>query len=242
MLRMVVHIFHGLWVVYVHFPFLKPEARGQRVSWWALGLLRLLGIELVVEGQPRPGAKLMVSNHVSWLDIMALDAVLPVRFVSKAEVGRWPLVGRLVTAGGTLYLQRESRRDAKRVITLMADALRAGHTLGVFPEGTTGDGKALLPFFGNMLQSAIDAHVPLQPVVVRYADTANIISPAAAYVGDTSLVESMWWIVCAEGLRVHVNLLTAMETVHADRRALAQNVRAVIEAELVRIDAKAAQR
>lgn len=237
LLRAAGHVFRGLAVVYLRFPFMGEAARAHAVTRWSVQLLELMGMTLHVQGRPRPGAKLLVANHVSWLDIMAIDAVQMARFVSKAEVGDWPLVGRLVTAGGTLYLKREKRRDAKRVLTLMSEALAAGGTLAVFPEGTTGEGRHLLAFHGNLLQSAIDAHVPVQPVALRYADAQHAVSPAPVYVGETSLVESLWWIAKAEGLRVHVHVLTAMETAHADRRALAHNVRELIAEELVRIDA-----
>lgn len=236
--RVVLHIVHGLWVVYALFPFLKPKARLSWVSRWSAALLQVLGIRLHIQGKPWPGAKLLVANHISWLDIMAIDAVHAARFVSKAEVGQWPVVGRLVTAGGTLYLQRERRRDAKRVVTLMADALRAGDTVAIFPEGTTGDGQHLLAFHGNLLQSAIDANVPLQAVALRYTDARHSISPAPAYVGEVSLLQSLWWVACAQGLQVHVSLLTAMQTTHADRRALAHRVRESLQDELRCIDAR----
>jgi 1-acyl-sn-glycerol-3-phosphate acyltransferase len=234
----VLHVINALWVVSFHFPFVTPEFKTRWVSRWAAKLLRVLGLRLHVQGVPRPGAKLFVANHVSWLDIMAINAVQTARFVSKAEVGKWPIVGRLVTAGGTLYLQRERQRDAMRVLTLMADALRAGNTLAVFPEGTTGDGQHMLAFHGNLLQSAIDAQVPVQPVALRYADAEHAISPAPAYVGETSLVQSLWWVASAQGLQVHVSVLTAMETAHADRRALVHNVRNQIAHELRQIDSK----
>jgi 1-acyl-sn-glycerol-3-phosphate acyltransferase len=188
---------------------------------WSGKLLRILGIKLVVQGQARPGAKLVVSNHVSWLDIVAINSVIPSRFVSKAEVGQWPLVGPLVTAAGTLYLVRERRRDAMRVLGLMAKAMQDGHTVAVFPEGTTGKGHGVMHFHANMLQAAIDAPASVQPVVLRYSDPRHAISPVAAYEGDTSLLQSLWWVVTARGLTVHVQVLPLQAAAHADRRALA---------------------
>jgi 1-acyl-sn-glycerol-3-phosphate acyltransferase len=187
---------------------------------WSRQLLRILGITLRVEGQARPGAKLVVSNHISWLDIVAINSVVPSRFVSKAEVGQWPLVGPLVTAAGTLYLVRERRRDAMRVLGLVSQVMQEGHTVAVFPEGTTGDGHGVMHFHPNMLQAPIDAGVPVQPVVLRYSDPQHAISPRAAYVGDTSLLQSLWWVVAGRGLSVHVTVLPLQAVDHADRRAL----------------------
>ena len=221
LLRVFLHILDGLWLVHVRTRGKDEAWRMEATRQWALHLLSVLGISLDVQGQPRPGAKLIVANHVSWLDIMAIDAVVPSRFVSKAEVGRWPLVGALVTAAGTLYLQRERRRDAMRVLGLMSSALKEGSTVAVFPEGTTGTGHGVMPFHANLLQAAIDAKVPVQPIALRYSDKHHVISPLAAYVGDTSLVQSLWWVVTASGLTVHVTVLTSLTVNHADRRALA---------------------
>jgi 1-acyl-sn-glycerol-3-phosphate acyltransferase len=228
--RCVVHGGHGLAVVLLQFPALGVDGRRRRVQWWSAKMLRLLGLQLLVEGSFKPGSKLIVANHVSWLDILAVHAVCPeARFVSKADVQGWPLVGRLVAAGDTLYIARESRRDALRVVHLMAEALQAGGTVAVFPEGTTGDGATLLPFHANLLQAAIATACPLQPVVLRYADARHAVSPAAQWLGDTTLMGSLWKLACAEGLRVHLRVLAPMATAHADRRSLAGTVRQRIE-------------
>lgn len=219
--RVLAHVLHGYVRSWLVWPRLSAQGRDAECVWWSRQLLHILGIELVVQGQARPGAKLVVANHVSWLDIVAINAAVPSRFVSKAEVADWPVVGRMVTQAGTLYLARERRRDAMRVLGLMAKGLREGHTVAVFPEGTTGTGHGVLHFHPNLLQAAIDAAVPVQPVALRYADPTHAVSPLAAYVGDTSLLQSLWWVVTARGLTVHVQVLPPQATTHADRRALA---------------------
>ncbi|MGA0610216.1 lysophospholipid acyltransferase family protein [Caldimonas sp. KR1-144] len=224
--RVVVHGLHGLAIVLLRFPSLGTAERQARVQWWSRKMLRLMGIGLETVGTPRPGGTLVVANHVSWLDIAAIHAARPqVRFVSKADVKSWPLVSRLVDAAGTLYVERERRRDAMRVMHTIAEALAQGDAVGVFPEGTTGDGHALLPFHANLLQAAIAAGAPVQPVALRYRDATQAVSPAAAYIGDTSLAQSMWWIACAEGLVVRVQWLPAEGSRHADRRALSALLR-----------------
>jgi 1-acyl-sn-glycerol-3-phosphate acyltransferase len=227
--RVIVHVLHGLAIVGWRFSTLDAAGRRERVLWWSRALLHHLGITLVVRGTPRPGAKLFVANHISWLDIVAINATAPARFVSKAEVRRWPLLHRLVSAADTLYLEREKRRDALRVVHQVAEALQAGHTVAVFPEGTTGTGHELLPFHANLLQAAIATEIPVQPIALRYSDRRAAISAAVAYVGDTTLLQSLWWVACADGLRVTVTLIEAQSTRHLDRRALAQRVRGLID-------------
>lgn len=231
--RLLLHVLHGLLIVWLRWPALNAAGRQARVRRWSGQLLRVLGVRLEVVGQGRPGAKLLVANHVSWLDIAAMHAVLPeARFVSKASVKDWPLVGTLVSAVGTLYIERASKRDALRVVHQMAAALTEGDTVAVFPEGTTGPGWPLLPMHGNLLQAAISTEVPLQPVVLRWHQPGRDYSEAAQFIGQMTLLESMWRILSARELAVRVQVLAAQGTAHADRRALVEHVAELIAAEL----------
>lgn len=227
LLRSTLHLLHGVAVMALRFPTLDEAGRQARIRWWSAGLLRCMGLVLHVGGvAPRAGATLLVANHVSWLDIAALHAVAPrARFVSKADVLRWPLLGWLVKGAGTLFIEREKKRDALRVVHQMAEALRAGQMVAVFPEGTTGLGPEPLPFHANLLQAAVATGTPVQPAVLRFADTASAFSEAATFIGETTLVQSMWRIACARGMSVHVQLLPPVGSEHADRRALAERLR-----------------
>jgi 1-acyl-sn-glycerol-3-phosphate acyltransferase len=238
LLRVLVHLLHGMAIIYFAFPRLAPAGRHARIGWWSAKLLRLLGLTVTLSGQPRTGASLLVANHVSWLDIAALHAAVPhARFVSKADIKHWPLVGWLVAGAGTLFIEREKKRDALRVVHAMAEALRAGETVAVFPEGTTGTGPELLPFHANLLQAAIACACPIQPAVLRFSAPGQRYSTAAAFVGDTTLLQSVWRVATASGLAVQVQLLLSQATAHADRRALAETLRALIQQALPPPDA-----
>jgi 1-acyl-sn-glycerol-3-phosphate acyltransferase len=231
--RAVLHGLHGVGIVLWRFPRLDVAGQHQRIAWWSAKMFRVLGLELKVQGQFDPTAKLVIANHVSWLDILAVHAVHPqARFVSKADVRAWPLVNRLIDAAGTLYIEREKRRDALRVVHQVADALREGHTVAVFPEGTTGTGEALLPFHANLLQAAISAGAPVQPVVLRYADRASPFTPAAAYVGETTLTQTLWMLARGQGLALHVTVLPLHPAAEGTRRELADSLRQRMDAVL----------
>ena len=233
LLRCLVHGLHGLAIALLRFGRLDAAQRHARIRWWSTKTLRLMGIALQVEGSARPGGTLLVANHVSWLDITALHAVVPhARFVSKADIQSWPLLARLADAADTLYLERERKRDALRVVHLVAQALDQGQTVAVFPEGTTSDGRTLLPFHANLLQAAISTGTPVQPVALRFSDARAPISAAVEFVGATTLVESLWRVACADGLVAHLTLLPARGSRHADRRALARTLRDDIAAQL----------
>lgn len=227
--RVLLHLLLGMAVMALRFPSLDAAGRAQRIGWWSAGVLRAMGIGLQVRGTPRSGATLLLANHVSWLDIAALHAAVPhARFVSKADVQRWPLLGWLVAGAGTLFIERERKRDALRVVHTMAEALQAGQTVAVFPEGTTGPGPELLPFHANLLQAAIATGTPIQPAVLRFADAAQRFSPAVEYVGNTTMWQSLWRVASARGLVVHVELLPPQGSRHADRRALAEHLRSLM--------------
>jgi 1-acyl-sn-glycerol-3-phosphate acyltransferase len=232
LLRSTLHVLHGM-LVMLRFPSLQPVQRHERIRWWSAGLVRAMGLTLQVSGTPRPGAALLVSNHVSWLDIAAIHAAAPhARFVSKADVLAWPLLGWLIKGAGTLFIERERKRDALRVLHQVADALKAGDTVAVFPEGTTGDGATLLPFHANLLQAAIVSGTPVQGVALRYSDLGHRFSPAVQFLGEMTMLHSVWRVLSSRGLCVHVDVLLPQGARHADRRALAEFMRGEIHTQL----------
>ena len=226
LLRGVIHLAHGWWQVRRYFPHLDDAARGDLVQRWANRLLALWGVSLQTTGTRSQGPVLLVANHISWLDIMVMHAAGYARFVSKADVKRWPVLGQLITAGGTLYIERSSRRDAMRVVHDMAEALQAGQVLAVFPEGTTSDGQVVLPFHPNLLQAALATGTPVQVVALRYVDTrTGQRSGAPAYVGDDSMLDSVWRTLRAGGsLQAQVHYGEPQTAGERDRREWARDL------------------
>jgi 1-acyl-sn-glycerol-3-phosphate acyltransferase len=194
LLRASAHAVHGFWIIKTQFPKMDTAARQARVETWSAHMLRIARIELVVTGQPpQSGPLLLVANHISWLDILVIHAARHCRFISKSDIQTWPVIGTLADGGGTLYVERTSRRDAHRMVGAMAERLRAGDILAVFPEGTTSDGRSLKPFHANLIQAAIDAAVPVQPTSLSFIDAlTGEVSVAPAYIDDDTLVASVW--------------------------------------------------
>jgi 1-acyl-sn-glycerol-3-phosphate acyltransferase len=231
LLRGLAHVVAGFWLIYVRFPQLQPSHREAAVQAWAQRLLALWGIRLVVAGEPpRTGPVLVVANHISWLDILVLHAARHCRFVSKADVRHWPLIGALASGSGTLFIERASRRDAMRVVHHMADALRAGEVVAVFPEGTTSDGIHLLAFHGNLIQAAISAQAPVIPVALRFVDPlSGQTSLAPCYVGDDTLVQSLWRTLCTPGITAIVSYGEPQFAEGRDRRTWARELHDAID-------------
>lgn len=226
-LRGLWHVLLGMWTIYVRFPQLSPEQREMRVQAWALQFLALWGIHLRVLGQPvSNGPALMVANHISWLDILVIHAARHCRFVSKSDIRDWPLVGLLATGAGTLYIERTSRKDALRMVKDMASAMRLGDVVAVFPEGTTSDGRELLPFHANLIQAAIEADAPVQPMSIKFIDAqSGETSFAPCYIGDDTLIGSMWRTLKASRIEAVVHFGELQAANGRDRRAWAQGLR-----------------
>lgn len=209
--------------------------QGQRdahVQAWALRMLTVLGVRLELRGRPPVhGPALLVANHISWLDILVMHAARHCRFVSKADVRGWPLIGTLASAAGTLYIERQSRRDAMRVVHQVAESLRQGDVVAVFPEGTTSDGLALLPFHANLIQAAISTGAPVQPVGLGFLDTASrTASLAPCYVGDDSLAVSIWRTLTAPSITAVVHYGEMQTAQGRERRGWARDLRSAVDA------------
>lgn len=236
LLRLVGHLLRGLQTLRTRFPQASEAQRQAEIQAWSQQALRILGVYLQVQGEPpSAGPLLVVSNHISWLDIVALNAVRPCRFVSKADVRHWPVIGRLVAGSGTLFIEREKRRDALRVVHHMAEHLQAGDVLAVFPEGTTGEGLGVLPFHANLLQAALATDSPILPVGLAYlhgqgqalqGEAARHDAPT--YIGDTTLVASIWRTACASDVQVTVHWGLPDQAMGRDRRSWAEALRAEV--------------
>ena len=231
--RMLWHTLQGVRLASNGFNQLDAQTQQRVVEQWAHDFLRHAGIELRIKGQPvSQGPMLLVANHQSWLDIPTLHAARNCRFVSKAEIAQWPLVGRLARAAGTLFIQRSSRRDTQRTVQAMTEALRQGDILTVFPEGTTGNGRELLPFHGNTLQAAIDADVPVLPVALTFLDRSTgqaSFVPCEAYL-DEPMLRSLWRTIATDDLVAVVHYGTPEKANGRDRRTWAQDLQATVQA------------
>lgn len=173
---------------------------------------------------------LLVANHISWLDVYIILATCPCRFVAKSEVLQWPLVGRLAAASGTLFISRQSPRDAVRVVHQMAGHLQSGDMLAIFPEGTTSNGLQVLAFHANLFQAAISANAPVQPVALQFSDEATgQASLAPCYIDQDTLLNSLWRTVKAPPLRATLTFGEQQMPLGRERRALAADVRREVD-------------
>lgn len=229
--RLVLHFLWGAALVATVYPCARDGRRLVLKQRWSRQLLDILAIRLDAQLAGAAPGSLIVANHVSWLDIFALNAARPVAFVSKAEVRGWPLIGWLAAKTDTVFLRRGSRGHAKVVNAEIDALLNADKDVALFPEGTTTDGSHLLGFHGALLQPAVETGRPVQPVAISYHAADGRRSPAPAYAGDTTMVECMAAILACRTLTVRLRPtqpLQAQAQTATARRELAHAARGAI--------------
>ncbi|MFD8599933.1 lysophospholipid acyltransferase family protein [Kitasatospora sp. NPDC059646] len=204
------------------------------VRCWARLLLASLGVRvrpIAVPGR-RVGecaGSLLVSNHISWLDVLLIAAVRPGRMLAKTEVGRWPVLGPLTSWGGTIFIDRDRLRALPGTVEEIAAALRRGERVVVFPEGSTWCGRGGGRFRPALFEAAVRADVPVQPVTLRYRTGAGL-STAPAFVGEDGLLPSLWRVVSVRGLAAEVEFLPPLPpTLFPGRRQLAAAAQQVVD-------------
>jgi 1-acyl-sn-glycerol-3-phosphate acyltransferase len=236
--RLFVHAVHGALILRFVFPGLAASERRLRVQWWSAKLVRLCGVALRVEGDVPTHAEhaaMIAANHVSWLDIFALSAAWPTRFVAKSEIRDWPAAGWIAERAGTLFIRRERKRDIARIHEQIHEVLARGDCVGLFPEGTTSEGDTLLKFHASLFEPAIANGARVHPVAIRYRHADGRLATEMAYVGELSFMESMSRVLAQRGVTASVAFGEPVPCDRvADRREAASLTRARI-ASLLRL-------
>lgn len=228
--RLALHVFYGMLLAAIY-PHLNQSGQRRTLKTWSRQLLTILNIGIQIEGQQLARGEsgcLMVANHVSWLDIFVLNAIHPSSFIAKSEVRDWPIFGWLSRRIGTIFIERAMRQDASRISQHVSLLLKQGACIGLFPEGTTTDGKQVGHFHSALIQPAIDAGIRLCPIALRYQDQDGELEIAAAFIGEMTLVQSIWQILRCPHLNALVVFTPALLAANANRRVLARTAQVAI--------------
>ena len=232
------HLARGLAIAAFRYGQMSEAAQRSAIRRWSRDILSALGVTVRIHGlaakpaEALPPRCLMVSNHVSWMDILVLLSVCPATFVAKSEIRGWPLVGWLCARVGTLFIERGRRASARRTSKIMSDAMQRGTLVCIFPEGTTTDGLGLARFHAALFQPAVDAAAMVQPVVLRYLHHNGQHCAAPNYVGETSFLTSMWSTTSAPRMVAELSFLMPFAAAGCDRRVLARTAESAVAAAL----------
>ncbi|SDY12766.1 1-acyl-sn-glycerol-3-phosphate acyltransferase [Nitrosomonas sp. Nm33] len=219
--RLLLHIFSGL-LQSIPYPYFSRPRQKYMVQKWARNLLEILNIRLSCSGSLPPEDEqrvILIANHISWLDIVIILALYPVRFVAKTEILSWPLLNILCRRAGTIFIEREKRNDTMRVNQHIGEALVAGDGVAIFPEGRTSDGTVLLHFHASLLQAAVTVQAILYPMAIRYRDMAGARTASVTYV-DLTIVESLRLILKQPTIKAEVYFLDPISCNGKNRREL----------------------
>ena len=188
-----VHVLAGVATLFIVFPFANSKTKKFHIQKWSVRLLKIFGIQLqVVNAAILPNSSyLLSSNHISWMDIHAINAFTPIRFVAKSEVEKWPIFGWMAKQLGTVFIKRDSSRHAHFVVGEMTAVLKL-QSVCIFPEGTSTNGETVRPFKPNLFESAVMANVPVCTLAIRYLSKATgLRSEVPAFIEEMGLLESM---------------------------------------------------
>ena len=220
--RVVLHLLAGLATCALVFPWARRKLRDALTRRWSRRLLAICKVRVEqAPGAPVLEHALFVSNHISWLDIFVINSLHPCRFVAKAEIRAWPVLGWLVAAAGTVFIARGNRRELRHIFKGIVSVLEEGERVAFFPEGTVARQGQVLPFHANLFEAAIDAAVPVQPCALAYLDEAGGWHPNVDYVGEITFVDSMLTILRGGTIRARLTCLAPLEAAGAHRRELA---------------------
>lgn len=207
-----------------------PMTLKRRALWvqaTSRGILKVLGIRYRVEGTP-PAKGLVVSNHLSYLDVLILSAAMPSFFVAKMEISGWPFFGRATGAGGTIFLDRSSLSSAMSVADMMTERLKLPVPLLLFPEGTSTDGSQVLRFHSRLIDPATTARAPITCAAVRYVVEDGTPEIELCWYGDESFATHLVKVLGIAGFSAKVRF--GQPRVYTDRRVAADQTHAEITA------------
>lgn len=232
--RLAGHLAYGLLLAGIY-PLLGNAWRRALLRRWSCALLRILHVRLELGGfPPQPDGRgiLLVANHISWLDVFAINAANPSCFVAKSEVRSWPFVGALCRLTHTIFIDRSLRRDTARANRAIAARLSGGECVALFPEGTSTDGSHVRHFHASLLQCAVETASPVQPVAIRYHDGSGLRTPAASYSGDMTFMRSLLNVLHSRSLHVTLLFLPQVSCCGKARRAVAEEAYGAVNAAL----------
>lgn len=217
----------------VHVVFRRSDAVSTARALWlqqaCRRILRVFNMSLRTTG-PIPARGLLVSNHLSYLDILLLGATAPATFVAKREVRSWPVFGWFARLAGTVFVRRERRGDAARATAEIKETLDKGGLVVLFPEGTSSDGETVLPFKSALLEPAAQKNQPLSVGFIRYSLEDGSVADEVCYWRDMTLVPHLINLLGKRGISAHVSF-TQIQEGCGDRKELARQ----LHSEVVRL-------
>lgn len=226
-LRLLYAFGRAFWILWIKFPRMNRDKKLQAIQAWSQETLKILGVEVVHESamnqiEQTISPLMLVANHVSWIDALIIQSIRPSIFVAKAEVKRWPIVGSIAKGCGVVFVDRGSPSSARRMVDEVSSALHHGYCVAGFPEGTSSEGNSVSLFHANLFEAAIDHHIQVQPLAIRYTNPqTGELCLKAAFIGDIGFMQSLHQVITSRGIQVKVHAGDMLSPQGHSRRTLA---------------------
>jgi 1-acyl-sn-glycerol-3-phosphate acyltransferase len=228
----------AFWILWIKFPRLSQESQLEEIRNWSQRTLDVLGVQVVHDTPLRitpqdASPRLLVANHVSWVDALIIQTIQPSVFVAKAEVKRWPIVGSIATGCGVVFVNRGSPASARNMVDELSNALHQGYCVAGFPEGTSSDGGSVKMFHGNLFETAVKHQIPVQPLAIRYSNPhTGSMCLKAAFIDDIGFVQSLHQVLSASGIHAKVLIGETLSPEGHSRRSLAHLAQRSVSSQL----------
>lgn len=225
-LRLLAAFAHAFLILWLKFPRATRERKLAYIQAWSTHALEVMGVRLNIAPSFTSiwskETRLIVANHVSWIDVLVIQALHPCVFIAKSEVRRWPLVGRMAKACGVVFVDRNSSSATRKMVDDVASALHHGYCVAGFPEGTSSEGHDVGLFHANLFEAAIHRDVEVLPLALRYTDgDKSNLCLKAAFVGDVGFIDSLHQVLEIPRMTVYVKIGKTLSPHGHSRRTLA---------------------
>ena len=218
----IIHLFYGFFQA-LYILYINDKQKKKYIKNWSKRLLSILKIQLEINQDLNKllSSKqfLIVSNHISWIDIFLINSIFPISFLSRGDVAKWPLIGKLTKCADTIYIKRGNKKSLSMAASQIENKLNKMNSVFFFPEGFATDGSKLLPFKSNFFQTAINSNINILPLAIRYTSDDKFTS-APSYSGDISLVQSMLALIQIKNLKAQIFVLPVISNKY-DRKVIA---------------------
>jgi 1-acyl-sn-glycerol-3-phosphate acyltransferase len=189
---------------------------------WLKAFSSIMKLSIIREGELPREAALLISNHISWLDIIVIGQYLPVYFVAKSDISSWPIIGYLSRQGGTIFIRRGNKKSIKATTEKMIWVLKQNSNIVAFPEGTTTSGNEVLSFHASLFQPALLTKSVIQPVVIQYEGAAKHQAP---FIGEDDFVRHLIKMLCLDKVEVRLSFLPVIKSLGKDRHTVCVEAR-----------------
>ena len=189
---------------------------------WLNHFSAILNLHITQEGVLPENGSLLVSNHISWLDIVVIGRFLPAYFVAKSDISGWPIIGFIARQAGTIFIRRGDKKHIREINERMIWLLKQQSNIIAFPEGTTTKGDDVLSFHASLFQPALLTKAPIQPIALEYTGSSKELAP---FVGDDDFVTHLLRMLRMEKIEVTIAFLPVIRSTGRDRLSVSHESR-----------------